>query len=68
MRSEGFQKPFFFGGSNTPVSLGLSEGSFSGSGMKPVRSVNDMPQTFRNVVLNRKGLTPKPLMPSIMRK
>lgn len=27
MESDGFQKPFFFGGSQVPVNLGLSSGS-----------------------------------------
>ena len=31
--SGGFQKPFFFGGAQTPINLGLSPNSFSGSGM-----------------------------------
>lgn len=59
MRSEGFQKPFFFGGSQTPVSLGLSQSSFSGSGMVPTTS---MPKTLRNVVMKKKGLEGKPYM------
>ncbi len=33
MRSDEFQKPFFFGGSQVPVNLGLRSSSFSGSGM-----------------------------------
>lgn len=37
MRSEEFQTPFFFGGSQTPIALGLPAGSFSGSGMKGLR-------------------------------
>lgn len=35
MRSNGFQVPFYFGGSNVPTSLGLEKGSYSGSGIKP---------------------------------
>lgn len=31
--SGAFQKPFFFGGAQTPVALGLSPHSFSGSGL-----------------------------------
>ena len=32
MRSNDRQTPFFFGGAQTPISLGLPAGSFSGSG------------------------------------
>jgi hypothetical protein len=32
MRSSCFQKPFFFGGSQVPVNLGLSKQSYSGAG------------------------------------
>ena len=32
MRSQVFQKPFFFGGSFVPVNLGLSKQLFSGAG------------------------------------
>lgn len=32
--SGGFQKPFFFGGAQTPINLGLTPSSFSGSGLK----------------------------------
>jgi hypothetical protein len=32
MRSQSFQKPFYFGGSQVPVNLGLRQGQFSGSG------------------------------------
>lgn len=32
LRSLEFQKPFYFGGSQVPVNLGLSQGQFSGSG------------------------------------
>jgi hypothetical protein len=32
MRSQAFQKPFFFGSSQVPVNLGLSKQLFSGSG------------------------------------
>lgn len=32
--SGGFQKPFYFGGAQAPVALGLSPASFSGSGLK----------------------------------
>lgn len=32
MRSQAFQKPFYFGGSQVPVNLGLRQGQFSGSG------------------------------------
>ena len=35
--SGGFQTPFFFGGAQTPINLGLSPSSFSGSGLKPMR-------------------------------
>jgi len=31
--SNGFQKPFFFGGAQTPTALMLKRGTFSGSGM-----------------------------------
>jgi len=34
-KSLAFQKPFFFGGSQTPLSLGLSKQHFSGSGFVP---------------------------------
>lgn len=36
MRSEGFQKPFFFGGAQEPIALGLPPNSFSGSGFSKV--------------------------------
>jgi hypothetical protein len=32
MRSETLQKPFYFGGSQVPVNLGLKKGQYSGSG------------------------------------
>jgi len=32
--SGGFQKPFYFGGAQTPIALGLPPQSFSGSGLK----------------------------------
>lgn len=32
MKSNCFQRPFFFGGSQIPSELGLSKGSYSGSG------------------------------------
>ena len=38
MRSQAFQKPFFFGGSQIPVNLGLSKQLFSGAGF-----VGDVP-------------------------
>jgi len=34
-QSEGFKKPFYFGGSNIPINLGLSHQQFSGSGFIP---------------------------------
>jgi hypothetical protein len=37
-KSEGFQKPFYFGGSQVPVSLGMPPPSMSGSGMPTPRS------------------------------
>lgn len=33
MESGGFQKPFFFGGSQVPVNLGIEENHISGSGL-----------------------------------
>lgn len=33
--SEGFRKPFYFGGSQVPINLGLSQHQFSGSGFMP---------------------------------
>jgi|688.fasta_scaffold203120_2 hypothetical protein len=33
MQSGGFQAPFFFGGSQVPVNLGLSDTNISGSGL-----------------------------------
>lgn len=33
--SDAFQKPFFFGGSQEPIALGMRPSSFSGSGLKP---------------------------------
>ena len=32
--SDGFKKPFYFGGSNIPINLGLSHQQFSGSGFQ----------------------------------
>lgn len=64
MRSQAMQKPFFFGGSQTPITLGLTQGSFSGSGMMPSSS---FPKTIRSVVMKRKGLEGRPIMPSISR-
>jgi hypothetical protein len=32
--SGAYQKPFFFGGAQTPINLGLAPSSFSGSGIK----------------------------------
>jgi len=42
MRSQAFQKPFYFGGSQIPFNLGLRKGQYSGSGFvgdAPPRSV-----------------------------
>ena len=43
--SNGFQKPFFFGGSQTPTALFLKKDSFSGSGMTQRHSNPVMPKT-----------------------
>jgi hypothetical protein len=37
MKSEEYQLPFFFGGSQVPTDLGLPVGSFSGSGMSKMK-------------------------------
>lgn len=43
MESGAEQKPFYFGGSQVPISLGLTQSSFDGSGvclkMKPNKSI-----------------------------
>ncbi len=36
--SEGFKKPFYFGGSQGPAALGLTTQSYSGSGMPTART------------------------------
>lgn len=43
MKSECFQKPFYFGGSQVPVNLGLPKQSYSGSGF-----VGDAPPKYTN--------------------
>lgn len=39
--SGGFQKPFFFGGAQTPIALNLHPHSFSGSGLTKPININD---------------------------
>lgn len=48
MRSAVYQKPFYFGGSQVPVNLGLSKQSYSGSGF-----VGDKPNPKKNVPIFR---------------
>ncbi len=45
MRSWKNQTPFFFGGAQTPIALGLPEGSFNGSGLE--KGHNGGVETFR---------------------
>jgi len=35
--SEGFKKPFYFGGSQVPVALGISRDTMTGSGLPTAR-------------------------------
>ena len=43
MRSQAFQKPFYFGGSQVPTNLGLSKSQFSGSGFTGDAPQRSMP-------------------------
>jgi len=43
MRSQAFQKPFYFGGSQVPTNLGLIKGDFSGSGFTGDAPQRSMP-------------------------
>lgn len=52
MRSEGFQKPFYFGGAQEPISLGLPPNSFSGSGFS--KSVPSMKGIKERIVYTGK--------------
>ena len=57
MKSGASQTPFFFGGSQTPIDLGLPAGSFSGSGM----CGSGMMKTAQTPSVN-KGKTKVPVM------
>jgi len=60
MRSQVFQKPFYFGGSQVPVNLGLSKTQFSGSGFignAPPKQKNDGKyHTLRQGLTEGKGI------------
>lgn len=43
MRSNGFQKPFYFGGSQVPITLGLNSHEYSGSGIRGYKKINFKP-------------------------
>ena len=66
MKSGASQTPFFFGGSQTPVDLGLPAGSFSGSGMccnggrMPIKSAVMPSADFKVPVM--KGRKPMPVV------
>jgi hypothetical protein len=50
--SEGFRKPFFMGGSQVPINLGLTQNQFSGSGFIP--SSNTRTYIPKPIKYNRK--------------
>lgn len=72
MKSGASQVPFFFGGSQTPVDLGLPAGSFSGSGMcgkgkccggrMPMKSAVVKPNDLGMKVPVLKGRKPMPVV------
>lgn len=47
MQSGGFQEPFFFGGSQVPVNLGLSDTNISGVGLKGGSISKDLKIDFK---------------------
>jgi hypothetical protein len=63
MRSEELQRPFFFGGAQTPVALGLSGSQYSGSsgtglgmglsGMKVSRKLEDQVLHKDGAIMNK---------------
>lgn len=44
MQSGGLQKPFFFGGSQVPINLGISDNELSGKGIRHYGKVNFRPE------------------------
>ena len=78
MRSNDFQIPFFFGGSQVPIDLALPTGTFSGSGLsdyrkgmpsKSIKAEEDFTTKKGDIVFHQKGhYVRKPIMPYQMRK
>ena len=55
LRSGGFQKPFFFGGAQTPTALGLR--SISGSGLDLTEKVMNGSYNNRGKITVKKGIS-----------
>ena len=62
--SEAFQKPFFFGGSQVPVNIGLKPNTYSGSGFSSFRPMNFGKKKGSSIHINRVGnMINKPYSP-----
>ncbi len=78
MRSDEFQKPFYFGGSQVPQDLELRAGSFSGSRIPLVKKgITSLINTKEDIFTTNKGDAMfhkkghnirKPIIPSQIRK
>ena len=59
MRSQAFQMPFYFGGSQVPINLGLKKGSYSGSGFvgdKPPKYTDGKYHILKQELTKGKGI------------
>jgi hypothetical protein len=60
MTSEVYQKPFYFGGSQVPVNLGLSKNVYSGAGFRgdapPKHKIDGKYHTLRQGLTEGKGI------------
>jgi len=55
MTSDGFQKPFFFGGSQVPTDLGINKPAFSGSGLSNKKYTSNMSR-LQNLGVQGRGI------------
>lgn len=72
MRSDGFQPPFYFGGSQVPNDLHMPQGSFSGSGVSSYSKLSNEPSitSHKSQPIVKIPMLParRPMMPSKIKK